>query len=355
MGPTHARLDDRRWHFQHGPMDLVIEAFGDEGARHGAMARGWHRFATVLEELVGELELLRRPVQEASTVTGPVARRMVAACQPHAQVFITPMAAVAGAVADEMIEALAEEPGLRKLYVNNGGDIAIWLAAGERLRVGIVTDADRRIRPDTPMAIDGSFEIAADMPVRGVATSGWRGRSFSLGIADSVTVLAANGAAADAAATVIANAVDIDDPAVVRRPACELKDDTDLGALPVTGKAFQQMRACDPFVGGGEAADGKQKQTRVRDEERASVVGFAKNAVEFFFRRFGLALPRKAKQCAFEAGAGDDGVVGGGLAGHGQIHDAGGLTGTGMDGCFGQKAEQAGFHDLLFDSGVEGQ
>jgi len=234
MGPTHARLDDRRWHFQHGPMDLVIEAFGDEGARHGAMARGWHRFATVLEELVGELELLRRPVQEASTVTGPVARRMVAACQPHAQVFITPMAAVAGAVADEMIEALAEEPGLRKLYVNNGGDIAIWLAAGERLRVGIVTDADRRIRPDTPMAIDGSFEIAADMPVRGVATSGWRGRSFSLGIADSVTVLAANGAAADAAATVIANAVDIDDPAVVRRPACELKDDTDLGALPVT-------------------------------------------------------------------------------------------------------------------------
>ena len=35
------------------------------------------------------------------------------------------------------------------------------------------------------------------MPHRGVATSGWRGRSHSLGIADSVTVVARNAAAAD--------------------------------------------------------------------------------------------------------------------------------------------------------------
>jgi hypothetical protein len=72
------------------------------------------------------------------------------------------------------------------------------------------------------------------MPVRGIATSGWRGRSFSLGIADSVTVLAAGAAQADAAATVIANAVNVDDDRIRRAPACELKDDTDLGALPVT-------------------------------------------------------------------------------------------------------------------------
>ena len=45
--------------------------------------------------------------------------------------------------------------------------------------------------------------------MRGIATSGWRGRSFSLGIADAVTVLAATAAEADAAATVIANAVDL--------------------------------------------------------------------------------------------------------------------------------------------------
>jgi ApbE superfamily uncharacterized protein (UPF0280 family) len=67
-----------------------------------------------------------------------------------------------------------------------------------------------------------------------VATSGWRGRSFSLGIADSVTVLAATAAEADAAATVIANAVDVQDPGIHRRPANECKDDSDLGDIPVT-------------------------------------------------------------------------------------------------------------------------
>jgi hypothetical protein len=72
------------------------------------------------------------------------------------------------------------------------------------------------------------------MPVRGIATSGWRGRSFSLGIADSVTVLANTAAVADAAATMVANAVDCDFAGIVRVPAEQLKDDTDLGSLPVT-------------------------------------------------------------------------------------------------------------------------
>src|SRR5207247_1036773 len=46
--------------------------------------------------------------------------------------------------------------------------------------------------------------------------------------------LAKTAAMADAAATIIANAVDIDDPRIVRRPADELKDDSDLGDLLVT-------------------------------------------------------------------------------------------------------------------------
>ena len=72
------------------------------------------------------------------------------------------------------------------------------------------------------------------MPVRGVATSGWRGRSQSLGIADSVTVLARTAAQADAAATIVANAVDVADARIVRRPAWQVRDDSDLGAIPVT-------------------------------------------------------------------------------------------------------------------------
>ena len=76
--------------------------------------------------------------------------------------------------------------------------------------------------------------IEAGSPVRGIATSGWRGRSFSLGIADAATVLAPSASAADAAATVIGNAVDVADPRIVRRPANEVRDDSDLGDRLVT-------------------------------------------------------------------------------------------------------------------------
>ena len=77
--------------------------------------------------------------------------------------------------------------------------------------------------------------IRGSDPVRGVATSGWRGRSFSLGIAYAVTVLAGSGAAADAAATLLANAVDLPGhPGVTRRPARELSPDSDLGERLVT-------------------------------------------------------------------------------------------------------------------------
>ena len=82
--------------------------------------------------------------------------------------------------------------------------------------------------------VDGSLVICAADPVRGIATSGWRGRSLSLGIADSVTALASSAAHADAAATMIANAVNVEHAAIRRAPAHTVKDDTDLGSLLVT-------------------------------------------------------------------------------------------------------------------------
>jgi ApbE superfamily uncharacterized protein (UPF0280 family) len=234
MGPIRARLDSRRWHFQHGPIDLVLEAFGGESAEAGAHEVAWRRFVPILDGLVAELPLLRQPLEGPVSVVGPVARRMVDACLPYCDAFITPMAAVAGAVADEVIAAVIDAGGVRKAYANNGGDIALYIQEGESFRVGLLADADRATRHGHDVAVDGAFEVTAAMPVRGVATSGWRGRSWSLGIADSVTVLAASGAAADVAATLIANAVSVDHPAVRRRPAFEVDDNSDLGGLPVT-------------------------------------------------------------------------------------------------------------------------
>jgi ApbE superfamily uncharacterized protein (UPF0280 family) len=232
-GASARRLDARRWHFQHGPIDLIIGADGRSECVAACLRRAWTRFQTILPELVSELPLLRRAVQDAGALRGVVARRMLLACRPHGYEFITPMAAVAGAVADELIQIFAAEPGIARAYVNNGGDIALHLAPGQRYGIGVCADLGRIKRREV-IALDGELEVHAASGVRGVATSGWRGRSFSLGIADSVTVLADCSAAADAAATMVANCVTVDDPAILREPACTLKDDTDLGERLVT-------------------------------------------------------------------------------------------------------------------------
>lgn len=228
MRPVSAQLPDGRLHLQHGPIDLIIEAFGASVEVEAAYQQAIARFDDILTTLVGELPILRTPLgDEPPPLTGPVARRMLAAVSPYRSVYITPMAAVAGAVADEMRDALVRDRTLPKAYVNNGGDIALHLTPGESLRAAIVANVDRP-------ALDGGVELSADMPARGLATSGWRGRSFSLGIADSVTILARSAAMADAAATIVGNAVDVDHPAVERQPASSIDDDTDLGALLVT-------------------------------------------------------------------------------------------------------------------------
>jgi ApbE superfamily uncharacterized protein (UPF0280 family) len=217
-GPVARCLPDARLHLQHGPIDLVIEAFGESSEVTLAYRQACQRFQGILAALVAELPLLRRAVgDDHPGVNGPVASRMLAACRPYATVFITPMAAVAGAVADEVLAALLAGRCLAKAYVNNGGDIALHLAPGETLAAGVVGDADRP-------AIDG------------IATSGWRGRSFSCGIADAATILAHDGAAADAAATLVANAVDLDHPAIERARARDLDETSDLGGRLVTTK-----------------------------------------------------------------------------------------------------------------------
>jgi len=220
MSAVAAMLPGGRLHLQHGPIDLVI---GADGARDAAFALARARFGTILEELAAELPLLRRPLADAAPA-GAVARRMTDAVRPHAG-FVTPMAAVAGAVADAVLATMVAAPATRA-YVNNGGDIALHLTPGTRFTTAMAH------HDGTPL---GRIEIAHGDGIGGIATSGRHGRSLSLGIADSVTVLARDAAAADAAATLIANAVDLPGhPAIRRRPACEIDPDSDLGARRVT-------------------------------------------------------------------------------------------------------------------------
>ncbi len=220
-------LGDGRWHFQHGPIDCLVAADGDARVVEACVEHAWQRFRGVLDELVGELALLRADQSTAPSPCGTVARRMVDACAPHARDgrFVTAMAAVAGSVADELLASFADD-GIVRASINNGGDIALRLMPGTSFEVGLCTDP---VRGRFGAPLDGCFTIVASSSVRGVATSGWRGRSFSLGIADAVTVLATSAARADAAATIVANAVDVDDARIVRAPANAVRDDIDLG------------------------------------------------------------------------------------------------------------------------------
>jgi uncharacterized protein len=225
-----------RFHLQHGPIDIIATLEGDRAQIFSAIQAVWARFETILPELVSELPLLRTDTHliERSAILpeGKVAQRMFRAVLPFAvplssleqALFITPMAAVAGSVADELL-VVAATFDLRKAIFNNGGDIAIFVGAGEVASVQL-------------LAPQGMLHLGCNhSPFRaGVATSGWSGRSFSLGIADAVTVVAATAAQADAAATVIANEVGqfTQHPAIERRRADELKDDSDLGWRWVT-------------------------------------------------------------------------------------------------------------------------
>jgi ApbE superfamily uncharacterized protein (UPF0280 family) len=260
-GARGAFLADGRLHLNHGPIDLVVEAWGEAEEVRAAYAQAWRAFPAILPRLVRELALLRRPVDATHPgLDGPVARRMLAACAPLAATdFITPMAAVAGAVAEHVLAAMLRGRRLTKAYVNDGGDIALHLAPGETIRAGTVGDVSHP-------ALASIATIAHGSPVRGIATSGWNGRSFSLGIADAVTVLAASAAEADAAATLVANAVDVDDDAVERAPATSLDPDSDLGARLVTVRVGALSRhAIDAAL-----ARGAEKAQRLRRAGRIS-------------------------------------------------------------------------------------
>lgn len=211
--------DGKRLHIQHGPTDLIIEAFGETHEISEAYRQAGARMDSLLDTLVLELPELR--TSHPFTPKDPVARRMLNATTPHIE-WVTPMASVAGAIADEVLAAMTRGRVLEKAYVNNGGDCALYLGSGASLKTRIA-------------GMNADITITHGDGIGGIATSGWRGRSQSLGIADSVTVLADNAAGADTAATLIANAVDLPNHSAIKRvPANRIKAESDLGERLVT-------------------------------------------------------------------------------------------------------------------------
>jgi hypothetical protein len=123
-----------------------------------------------------------------------------------------------------MVADYVAERGATKIIVNNGGDIAVRLREGEKATVGL------RLDPATSN-YDNTAVIDRDC---GVCTSGVQGRSFTLGVADAVTVMADRAAVADAVATFLGNKTIVDSPKVIRVPAESMYPDTDLMGVTVT-------------------------------------------------------------------------------------------------------------------------
>ncbi len=236
-GGTASWLPDNRLHLQQGPINLVIKAYGPDIAVYKSYKKAIAGFEDILPGLVQNLPLLRQPVNHrdhrahrthrTQIEDCPTAQRMLKAVSCYDHIFVTPMASVAGAVADEILSIMYDVLGIEKILVNNGGDIAIYLAQNQTINIGVVPCLAEAIA-------EAKITVTAQDQIGGIATSGWNGNSYSLGIADAVTVLAPNAANADVAATLIANKVNVDDKAIRRKPAYELDDHSDLSHRLVT-------------------------------------------------------------------------------------------------------------------------
>lgn len=242
QGPVARWLrDNSRLHLQHGPIDLIIDVHGAYQERVLAFQQASNAFNDVLTGLVSDLHVLRQPINnvQSNPVRSSISVNLLQSAIQFKDKFVTPMAGVAGGVATHILTALTHGRALDRAWVNNGGDIALHLTQKQSVTVGVCENPHSvQMRTTTTLNYDS--------PVRGVATSGWRGRSLSFGIADAVTVLAADAITADIAATLIANEVRFDDvhAAVKQVPACDHVDNSDLGERLVT-VAVDSLSASD--------------------------------------------------------------------------------------------------------------
>jgi uncharacterized protein len=206
----------------YGPMHLVIRA-SDRGKPLVDLAEAGGRVALgVLDDLARFLPVIKRKASELE-IKGEypdVVRRMIDATKKMEEPDLTPLAAVAGAASDVVADYVIGQGGT-KVTVDNGGDIAIRLREGDAARVGVKIDINAE-KPVYVLTIDSSLRLG------GVTTSGLGGRSFTKGIAAAATVVGATASIADAAATVIANFTNVEDPAIERALAEEIYPDTDI-------------------------------------------------------------------------------------------------------------------------------
>lgn len=239
-------------------MTLTISAWAGGEPRPVIAAQAAREALSLLAILADYQNYLKRPASElpADRPAPQVAARARDAAGSVGR-GLTPLAAVAGAVADQLAQA-ALELGADKVIVNNGGDIALGLSSGQSARVGLRVYEKK----ESKAALLGRLNITPADGIGGVATSGWGGRSFSQGLADAVSVWAHSAALADAAATALGNAVNAQIKGVARRPAREIDPASDLGDTLIT----IEVPELSPDQRAAALAAGRNEALKMRDE-----------------------------------------------------------------------------------------
>ena len=212
-----------------GPMRLVISASIGKVVQTKTALRAAEESYGFLERVARHRKFLGRQFLETrEQIRDPLALKMINSVLTIGDEDLTPMAAVAGTIADEVADFLFER-GMTKVVVDNGGDVAIRADREDPVTVGIRPDVNDR-------AVSYVIGLDPDLRSHGVATSGLGGRSLTRGIASAATVVARTASLADAAATAVANASFLEDEQVLRRPAEEIDPYTDIAGLDITVK-----------------------------------------------------------------------------------------------------------------------
>lgn len=212
-----------------GPMRLVIAAWLGGIPQRELCIRAAEEAFLLLERIARQRRLLSRLYRAVpGDLEDFLAMKMIRSVLAVDEA-LTPMAAVAGTIADG-VAAFLSRRGMTKVIVNNGGDVAIGTGPGVSVNVGI--------RPDLAQSgIEDILTLGDERPSWGVATSGLEGRSLTQGVASAATIIAGSASLADAAATSVANASYVEDETVIRRPAEELDEQTDIPGIAVTIQA----------------------------------------------------------------------------------------------------------------------
>ena len=255
-------IDDESVLVECGPMRLIIRAWNKTQPQLSLARRAAEESISYLERIARCRSLLSRPWPRIKDLCDDeLAQRMVTSVKTIGDGDLTPMAAVAGTIADAAADWLFEQ-GLTKVIVDNGGDIAIRLARGERATVGVRPNVGSRF-------ISHVISLDSNRSAWGVTTSGMGGRSFTRGIASAVTVLADNASVADAAATAVANSCFVEDKGVLQLAAEKIDPNSDLTGTLITtevGPLSEEKRR--------RAIESAQEKTEYLVQKKAVIGGF---------------------------------------------------------------------------------